>query len=108
MGLPESTIQHVTHEEPAATICPGEAEQVVALQQAGFVERNLEAGILPEQDERVLLLQLNRAPSDLILALSERPALEPCRQEMQAEGCPFVLASGAFIFVKPWQYQSAI
>lgn len=103
-----SPIQEVMHIEPAAEICPDEAEQITTLQHAGFIERNLGVGLVPEQSERVSLLQLNRTTSDLVKALAEGPALNQCRAQMQDGHCQFKLASGAFIFVQPSQYHSAI
>jgi hypothetical protein len=100
--------QEILHVEPAAEIPPAEAEQITTLQHAGFIERTLGVAPIPEHYEQVLLLQLNRTSSDLVKALTEGPALSQCRAEMQAERCQFKLAPGAFVFVKPWQYHSAI
>lgn len=103
-----SHIQQIVHIEPAAEIPPAEADEITTLQHAGFIEHNLGVGTIPEPNERVLLLQLNRTSSDLVEALTHGPALNQCRAEMQAEHCKEKMTSGAFTFVKPWQYHSAI
>jgi len=104
----EKVIDEVEHMEPAEQISPAETKKIVAIQEADFVSRNFGSGPVPEPLEKVLLLQLNRVPADLVSALTKGLALDSVRTEMQEEKCSFVLESGAFVFVKPWQYPSAL
>lgn len=103
-----NVIEEVGHVEPAAHILPAEARDLVAIQEADFIQRNLLSGSAPEPTEGILLIQLNRTPAALVTALLEGGALSSIRRDMQEESCNTRLESGTFIFVKPWQYQSAI
>mmetsp|Transcript_75311 Transcript_75311/g.161354 ORF Transcript_75311/g.161354 Transcript_75311/m.161354 type:complete len:546 (-) Transcript_75311:104-1741(-) len=103
-----TVIEEVIHADPAAEIHPGEAAQLAAIQHAGFIERNLGVGFEPEEQEQLLLLHFNRTSQEMVLALSEGPALKPCRTALENAGFQHMLASGAFVFVQPWQYHMGI
>jgi len=113
-----SVIQLVEHVEPPAHIDEKEAAVVVALQHAGFVERNLGAmasvdvtaaeGDDGDPEEEILLSKINRNTKLLRHAFLQGPSLRPCRDALEAAGHPCKLVSGALIFVRPMQYRHAL
>jgi hypothetical protein len=119
-------IQSIAHTEQPAEIDEREAAEFVALQHAGFVERNLgrtssddqvdceskedhDAGSQsPEEEDRVILGKLNRMSKELRAELSDGASLRSCRDALEAAGHPWKLLSGTLVFVHPWQYRAVI
>merc|ERR1712100_703397 len=60
-----------------------------------------------EQD-KIILGKLNRIPKALRDELCEGASLRSCRSALEAEGHAWKLASGALIFVHPFQYRAVI
>ncbi|CAE7772559.1 unnamed protein product [Symbiodinium sp. CCMP2592] len=68
-----------------------------------------EAGSTSHQaTEKIYLGKLNRIPGQLLRELASGPALQPCRRALEAEGLPWKLSSGAFMFVSPFQHVDAM
>jgi hypothetical protein len=101
-------IQVVRHSEVAAEISPSEAALFAEVQHAGYVERNFGCGFAARDSENILLLHFNRTSSDMIRALGEGTPLASCRAALREEGHECRLASGAFVFVQPWQFDAAV
>ena len=114
-------IQEVVHEsqEVAAFISEDEAKatsQALWESAVGMtVARSVATGSDPEAGtasqhtaERIYLGKLNRIPKELLRALASGPALQPCRRALEAEGFPWKLSSGAFMFVSPCQHVDAM
>jgi len=125
-------IMEIQHSEAAATVNEQEAAQIVALQHANFIERNLsrscsfgsaeqrpEPSLVGEEyeddscnsdimDDQVVFGKLNRVPMPLRDELANGPALRFCRQRLEEAGYPWRLFSGAYIFVHPWQYRETM
>jgi len=107
----------IEHVEPPAIIDEHEAAQVVAVQHAGFVERNLgvdgnfeepEPEVNISEFEKIYLLTFTRHPREFERTLHEGRELEQVRAEMVENGLSPRLPSGAAIFVIPEQYQHAL
>ncbi|OLQ13014.1 hypothetical protein AK812_SmicGene3012 [Symbiodinium microadriaticum] len=119
--LAPEVIQEVLHEsqEVATFISEDVAEATShALWESAVemrVARGVAAGSDPESGtasrratENIYLGKLNRIPGELLRALASGPALQPCRRALEAEGFPWKLSSGAFMFVSPCQHVDAM
>jgi hypothetical protein len=112
-----SVIQNVSHVEQPAEIDEREAAEFVALQHAGFIERNLgrrssddhvDCEAKESDEDRVILGKVNRMPKSLRTELSDGASLRSCREALDAAGHPWKLLSGTLVFVHPWQYRAVI
>jgi len=104
-AIVDEHIQIVCHPDAAAVICPMEAQLIVNLQEAGFVERNLESGVLEDHGEQIWRCTFNRYPWSLQEALEQGSALSRCRELLLMHGYGFKLEeSGAKILVHPYQF----
>jgi len=77
------------------------------VQHAGFVERHIGVGSVQDEgaeDDAIFLGKLNRNPEVVRQALCGGPSLKYCRTALEAEGKSWRHASGALLFVQPWQY----
>lgn len=100
--------QPVSHSDPAAHVSAAEAEQIVRAQEAGFIERMLDAEPWNDQEEadrdRIVLGNINRFTKDLAELLREGVSLKPCREALEAAGYPFRTPEGAMLAVHPHQH----
>ena len=95
---------------PAPLMEPAAARQPML--QADFIERNGCAGSSvnevamdePFPEENVYVSALNRNTEVVRAALCEGASLKRCREELESEGHPWKLPSGALIFVNPLKY----
>jgi len=108
-------VDMVEHIDSPAQIVPEEAAQIVAQQEAGFVERLVGTAAMAddnEDDEQfvepIYCAKLNRIPASLRRALSESVPLSQCRKALDAAGHPWMTVEGAFVFVHPHQYRQVI
>ena len=106
----QEVLQPVHHSEPAADISEEEGAAIVAEQEASWIEHNIGSGWhgndLQSQMHagltRVVHLTLSRSHRQLYANLAESPALQPCRQALEAEGFGWQLEPfGAKIFMEP-------
>jgi len=111
-----AVIQCIQHADSAAQIDEREAAQIVALQHADFVERNLDRmpyeaavdGCSEYLEDHVMMGKLNRIPKDLREEFVHGPSLRACRAALEEEGYSWKLFSGALVFVHPWQYRETM
>lgn len=102
-------VQIVEHMEDAADISPDEAQQLVACQEAGWVQRLIGFAPFADHDiERVFFGVLCRKPKDVNDALVEGAPLASVRDELRSMGMQPFLSSGVSIFVNPRQYGQVI
>jgi hypothetical protein len=121
--LSPQVIEPVIHPDMPAQIDEREAAEIVALQQFGFIERNLACGgvadcepqleeladsLTATGNERVILGKLNRLPKALSEELSSGASLRACRDALEAAGHPFKLLCGTPVFVHPSQYRAVV
>mmetsp|Transcript_131672 Transcript_131672/g.421255 ORF Transcript_131672/g.421255 Transcript_131672/m.421255 type:complete len:488 (-) Transcript_131672:181-1644(-) len=115
-----AVIDDIEHEEPAAALDVDEAAQVNAQREVGWVERLIETAIPTGEGyedaeheeevtgrgtaEEVLLLDFNRIPKELLLALATGLPLHGCREALGGCGHECRLINGSLVFVHPWQY----
>jgi hypothetical protein len=100
-------IENIVHHDPAAEIPPAEAQSIVHIQEADFVQRNAQSAWVPEPQDGLILMQMNRITKSLEEAFLHGPALQSIRAEMEEEQCTTILSSGAWIFVRPCHYLQA-
>eukprot|EP00928_Gymnodinium_smaydae_P064090 TRINITY_DN47505_c0_g1_i1.p1 TRINITY_DN47505_c0_g1~~TRINITY_DN47505_c0_g1_i1.p1 ORF type:complete len:927 (-),score=61.96 TRINITY_DN47505_c0_g1_i1:85-2802(-) len=106
-------IERVDHAEPAAQIDEGEAADIVAIQEADYIERLVvcaagnEASEEPKENthEEAYLLHFNRSPKPMVDALRTGAPLKKCRDALEAEGFSWKLPCGALVFCEPHQHR---
>lgn len=119
-----SVIQSIAHTEQPARIDEREAAEFVALQHAGFVERNLGRTCSNDQDcweaddyaeadpqveeDQVILAKVNRMSKSLRSELTDGASLRSCREALEAAGHPWKLLCGTLVFVHPCQYRAVM
>lgn len=102
-------IQFVFHPDPPAVVSPIEAQQIVDIQEADFVERNLLSAVIDEEEDQIWQCTFNRYPVCLQQCLEHGSALTQCREALQLRGHECVMAeSGAKVFVQPHQFDRVI
>lgn len=107
-----SVIDKVLHVDPPARVEPEIAAELVAVMEASAVERHLGTAVLDEQEtqacmDHLVFVQFNRCTKTLHGALADGLALKQCREELEKEGCDFLLPCQNMIFVHPTQYHEA-
>jgi len=110
-----SPVQLIEHRSPPAEIHAEEAAQVVAQQEAGFVERLLGISTSPRsessetnEEEDILKLKLNRIPSFIRRDLAVAKSLAQCLNALTDAGHPWKTVEGAHVFVHPHQYRKVM
>jgi len=111
----------LVHVDPPARIEEGESAEIVAQQQAGFIERLLlsntpvydspnEAPAAFSDADRTKLwkVEFGRCPHRLLEALSTGRPLQACRSALEKAGHAWTLPDGNMIFVNPCQYRVAM
>jgi len=105
----------IEHADQPTTIDERDTAQLLAEQHAGFIERNL--GTMVDKptvytddglQEGLLLCKINRNSKQLRSELMEGPALQRCRDALEANGHLWKDLSGALIFTHPSQYCMAL
>ena len=92
--------------QPAAQIDGNEAEQIVLVQEGGWVHRaEWNLGARPLGDEGIWLGNIDRFTKTLSELLREGESLKPCRQALDLAGFPFKTVGGTMIVVHPYQYR---
>jgi len=87
---------------------------VVAVQEAGFIERLVSIpveGVEAEMSEPAdvcFMISFKRQPLQLINRLKHGPELAPCREALEAAGHDWLLPRGGFVFVRPHQHRAAL
>eukprot|EP00929_Paragymnodinium_shiwhaense_P091637 TRINITY_DN5153_c0_g2_i1.p1 TRINITY_DN5153_c0_g2~~TRINITY_DN5153_c0_g2_i1.p1 ORF type:complete len:658 (+),score=97.44 TRINITY_DN5153_c0_g2_i1:78-2051(+) len=107
-----AVIDVVLHVEPAARLEPEIAAEMVALMEAGAVERQLDSAVLVDHGDegaevhadRLVVLQFNRCPRVLREALATGLPLKRCREELERAGLEFLLPCRNMVFVHPRQH----
>lgn len=119
---PPRVLQMVYHLEPAADIPEDEAQMIVDIQHADFVQRNLgaaplqaelndEAELEPRNElvpEDIFKGRVNRMSKDTSRHFLEGAALRPCRDALSRAGYEVEIQGGCLVFVHPHQYEDVL
>ncbi|CAK9048552.1 START domain-containing protein [Durusdinium trenchii] len=117
-----SFVKMVYHLEPAADIPEDEAQMIVDIQHADFVQRNLgaaplqaelndEAELEPRNElvpEDIFKGRVNRMSKDTSRHFLEGAALRPCRDALSRAGYEVEIQGGCLVFVHPHQYEDVL
>jgi len=109
VALQDMHVQFVSHPDPPAVISSIEAQQIVDIQEAGFVERNLLSAVIDGEEDQIWRCTFNRYPLCLRQCLDYGSALTQCREALRLLGHECVMAGcGAKLFVQPHQFDRVI
>ena len=93
-------------------LTPFEAALVNSQVEAGMVEIlastafpvTLSAVNPTPPNEEIVLLDVNKNPKQMLMALSEGKPLRACRDALANSGHNWRLINGSMVFVQPWRY----
>ena len=117
LGLTEPVVQPVHHSGPATVIPEHEAAEIVAEQEASFIEHNLDsAGWYDHQASlqvhharhRVVVLHFSRSPPELKESLEGSEELMAVRKELEQAGGSWTLHSGTKVLLRPGVYKQLL
>lgn len=102
----------IEHVDPPSVIPPAEAQKIVDVQHAGFIERNLGAAADTSAEygaeEIKMIGHVNRNTKELRELFFTGEPLKQCREELARRNLPVRLDSGCLVFVKPWQHEEVV
>eukprot|EP00913_Durusdinium_trenchii_P010128 g9497.t1 len=104
--------REIEHVDPPSVIPPAEAQKIVDVQHAGFIERNLGAAADTSAEygaeEIKMIGHVNRNTKELRELFFTGEPLKQCREELARRNLPVRLDSGCLVFVKPWQHEEVV